>query len=89
MLVVHLSPYWFCISYNGCLLSNANKNIISNNKGYIAKDFPATKTYYSKRVIQQLWETICTYKLTPDRINKTTIEYFNLKKDGTLNINLH
>ena len=33
----------FALVIMGALLSNANKNIISNNKDYIAKDFPSNE----------------------------------------------
>ena len=76
----------FALVIMGALLSNANKNIISNNKGYIAKDFPSNENILlEKGDTTAMGNYFVLYKSDSlIGINKTyEVEYFNLKKDGT------
>ena len=76
----------FSLVIMGALLSNANKNIISHNKGYIAKDFPSNENILlEKGDTTAMGNYFVLYKSDSlIGINKTyEVEYFNLKKDGT------
>ncbi len=76
----------FALVIMGALLSNANKNIISSNDGFIAKDFPSNENILlEKGDTTAMGSYFVLYKSdTLIGINKTyEVEYFNLKKDGT------
>ena len=47
----------------GALLSNANKNIISNNKGYIAKDFPSNENILLEKGDTTAMKLFCTLQI--------------------------
>ena len=76
----------FSLVIMGALLSNANKNTISNNKSYIAKDFPSNENILlEKGDTTAMGNYFVLYKSdTLIGINKTyEVEYFDLKNDGT------
>ena len=76
----------FSLVIMGALLSNANKNIISNNKSYIAKDFPSNENILlEKGDTTAMGNYFVLYKSDSlIGINKSyEVEYFDLKKDGT------
>jgi len=76
----------FAMVIMGALLSNANKNIISSNKGFIAKDFPSNENILlEKGDTTAMGNYFVLYKSdTLNGINKTyEVEYFHLKENGT------
>lgn len=76
----------FALVIMGSLLSNANKKIISQNKGFIARDFPS-----NENILLEKGDTVAMDKYfvlyksdSLIGINKTyEVEYFNLNQDGT------
>ena len=77
----------FALIIMGSLLSNANKNVISSNDGFIAKDFPSNENILlEKGDTTAMGNYFVHYKSdTVIGINKTyEVEYFNLQKDSTL-----
>ena len=77
----------FALIILGSLLSNANKNVISSNDGFIAKDFPSNENILlEKGDTTAMGNYFVHYKSdTVIGINKTyEVEYFNLQKDSTL-----
>ena len=75
----------FALVIMGALLSNANKNVISSNEGFIAKDFPSNENILLEKGDTTAMGTyFVLYKSdTLIGINKTyEVEYFNLKEDG-------
>jgi cytochrome c-type biogenesis protein CcmF len=78
----------FALVIMGALLSNANKNIISSNDGFIAKDFPSNENILlEKGDTTAMGDYYVLYKSdTLIGINKTyEVEYFNLQENGTYN----
>lgn len=75
----------FALVIMGALLSNANKNVISSNEGFIAKDFPSNENILLEKGDTTAMGTyFVLYKSdTLIGINKTyEVQYFNLKDDG-------
>lgn len=77
----------FSLVIMGALVSNAKKNIISNNKDYIHKDFPQNENIYlEKGDTTKMDKYYVLYKSDSlEGINKKyEIEYFNKNKMGQL-----
>ena len=83
--VAHLG---FALVIMGALLSNANKNVISQNKGFIAQDFPS-----NENILLEKGDTtamgnyfVCYSSDTLIGINKTyEVQYFKLQDNGEFN----
>jgi len=76
----------FALVIMGSLLSNANKNVISSNEGFIAKDFPSNENILlEKGDTTAMGSYFVHYKSdTLIGINKTyEVEYFDLQEDGS------
>ena len=81
--VAHLG---FALVIMGALLSNANKNIISQNKGFIAQDFPSNENILLEKgdTIAMGSYFVCYSNDTLIGINKTyEVEYFKLQENGS------
>ncbi len=81
-----ISHIGFALIIMGSLLSNANKNIISTNDSFIAKDFPSNENILlEKGDTTVMGNYYVHYKSdTLIGINKTyEVEYFDLKNDGS------
>jgi cytochrome c-type biogenesis protein CcmF len=75
----------FALVIMGALLSNANKNIISSNKGFIAKDFPSNENVLLEKGDTTLMGNYYVHYKSDTLlgINKTyEVEYFSLKEEG-------
>ena len=76
----------FALVIMGSLLSNANKNVISTNDSFIAKDFPSNENILLEKGDTTIMGNYYVhYKSdTLIGINKTyEVEYFDLQKDGS------
>lgn len=81
--VAHLG---FALVIMGALLSNANKNIISKNKGFIAQDFPSNENILLEKGDTTAMGSyfVCYSSDTLIGINKTyEVEYFKLEENGS------
>ena len=75
----------FALVIMGALLSNANKNIISSNEGFIAKDFPSNENILLEKGDTTLMGNYYVHYKSDTLlgINKTyEVEYFSLGTEG-------